>query len=59
MVYGCRKDGFKGWQGKERFEAVVSSFGEAKNGFGTIAADITAYSKKSFEDGIIADQKQV
>src|SRR6476661_3592739 len=37
--------------GKDGFDAVVSSFGEANKGFQTIAADITAYSKKSFEDG--------
>ena len=37
--------------GKDGFDAVVSSFGEANNGFQAIAAEITAYSKKSFEDG--------
>src|SRR4029079_19622527 len=37
--------------GKDGFDAVVSSFGEANTGFQAIAARTTAYSKKSFEDG--------
>jgi hypothetical protein len=37
--------------GKDGFDAVVSSFGEANKGFQDIAAEITAYSKKAFEDG--------
>ena len=37
--------------GKDGFDAAVSSFGEVKKGFQAIAAEITAYSKKSFEDG--------
>ena len=37
--------------GKDGFNAAVSSFGEANNGFRAIAAEIAAYSKKSFEDG--------
>ena len=37
--------------GKDGFDAVVSSFGEANKGWQAIAAEITAYSKKSFEDG--------
>jgi hypothetical protein len=37
--------------GKDGFDAVVSSFGEANKRFQAIAAEITAYSKKSFEDG--------
>ncbi len=37
--------------GKDGFDAVVSSFGEANKGFQAIAAEIAAYSKKSFEDG--------
>ena len=37
--------------GKDGFDAAVSSFGEANKGFQAIAAEITAYSKKSFEDG--------
>jgi hypothetical protein len=37
--------------GKYGFDAVVSSFVEANKGLQAIAAEITAYSKKSFEDG--------
>ena len=37
--------------GKDGFDAAVRSFGEANKGFQAIAAEITAYSKKSFEDG--------
>ena len=37
--------------GKNGFDAAVSSFGEANKGFQAIAAEIAAYSKKSFEDG--------
>ena len=36
--------------GKDGFDAAVSSFGEANKGFQSIAAEIAAYSKKSFED---------
>jgi len=36
---------------KNGFDAAVSSFGEANRGFQAIAAEITAYSKKSFDDG--------
>ena len=36
---------------KDGFDAAVSSFGEANKGFQAIAAEITAYSKKAFEDG--------
>jgi hypothetical protein len=37
--------------GKDGLDAAVSSFGEANKGFQAIAAEIAAYSKKSFEDG--------
>ena len=37
--------------GKAGFDASVSAFGEANKGFQAIAAEITAYSKKSLEDG--------
>ena len=43
--------------GKNGFDAAVSSFGEANKGFQAIAAEITAYSKKSFEDGTRAFQQ--
>ncbi len=37
--------------GKDGFDAAVSAFGDASKGFQAIAAEITAYSKQSFEDG--------
>ena len=37
--------------GKDGFDAAVSFLGEANEGFQAIAAEITSYSKKSFEDG--------
>ena len=37
--------------GKESVDAAVSSFGDANKGFQAIAAEIAAYSKKSFDDG--------
>ncbi len=40
--------------GKDGFEAAVSSFGEANKGLQAIAAELTAYSKKAFEDGTLA-----
>src|SRR4026207_368839 len=43
--------------GKDGYDAAVSSFGEANKGFQAIAAEITAYSKKSFEDGTRAFEK--
>ena len=45
--------------GKDGFDAVVSSFGEANKGFQALAAEITAYSKKSFEDGTRALQQLI
>ena len=37
--------------GKDGFDAAVRSIGETNKGFQAIAAEITAYSKKAFEDG--------
>jgi hypothetical protein len=37
--------------GKDGFEAAVSSFGEVNKGLQAIAAEVTNYSKKAFEDG--------
>jgi len=37
--------------GKNGFNGAVSSFAEANKGLQAIAAEITAYSKKTFEDG--------
>ena len=45
--------------GKESFDAAVSSFGEANRGFQAIAAEIAAYSKKSFEDSTRAFEQLI
>jgi len=37
--------------GKDGFDAAVRSFGEVNKGLQAIAAEVTAYSKKSLEDG--------
>ncbi len=36
--------------GKDGFDAAVKSFGEMNKGFQAIAAEVTDYSKKAFED---------
>ena len=36
--------------GKSSFDAAVKSFGELNKGFQAIAAEVTDYSKKAFED---------
>jgi len=37
--------------GKDGFDATARSFGEMSKGFQAIAAQVTDYSKKAFEDG--------
>ena len=37
--------------GKEGFEAVVRSYGDANKGFQAMVAEVTNYSKKTFEEG--------
>ena len=37
--------------GKNGFDAAVSSFGEINKGLQAIAAELTDYSRKTFEDG--------
>jgi hypothetical protein len=37
--------------GKEGFEAVARSYGDANKGFQAIVSEFTDYSKKAFEDG--------
>ena len=37
--------------GKNGFDAAVSSFGEVNKGLQAIAAELTDYSRKAFEDG--------
>ncbi len=36
---------------KDGFDAAVSSFGEVNKGLQAITAEVTAYSRKAFEDG--------
>jgi hypothetical protein len=36
---------------KDGFDAAVSSFGEVNKGLQAIASEVTAYSRKAFEDG--------
>src|SRR5215210_3753912 len=36
---------------KDGFDAAVTSFGEVNKGLQAIAAEVTGYSKKAFEDG--------
>jgi phasin family protein len=45
-------NGFEEFQkvGKDGFDATVRSFGEMNKGFQAIAAEVTDYSKKAFED---------
>ena len=37
--------------GKDGFDAIARSFGEVNKGLQAIAAEVTDYSKKSFQDG--------
>jgi hypothetical protein len=45
--------------GKDGFETVVKSFGEANNGLQAIVAEVTDYSKKAFEDGTRAFEQLI
>lgn len=53
--------GFEEFQkvGKDGFDASVRSFGEVNKGFQAIAAEITDYSKKAFEDGTRAFEQLI
>lgn len=53
--------GFEDFQkvGKDGFDATVRSFGEVNKGFQAIAAEITDYSKKAFEDGTRAFEQLI
>ena len=42
---------------KDGFDAVVRSFGEVNKSLQAIAAEVTDYSKKSFEDGTRASEQ--
>jgi hypothetical protein len=43
--------------GKDNVEATMRSLGAASKGFQAIAAEVTNYSKKSFEDGTAAVER--
>ena len=43
--------------GKDNVEATLRSFGVASKGLQAIAAEVTNYSKKSFEDGTAAVER--
>ena len=43
--------------GKDNVEATLRSFGVASKGMQAIAAEVTNYSKKSFEDGTAAVER--
>ncbi len=53
--------GFEEFQkvGKDGFDAAVRSFGEMNKGFQAIAAAITDYSKKAFEDSTRAFEQLI
>jgi hypothetical protein len=53
--------GFEEFQkvGKDGFDATVRSFGEVNKGFQAIAAELTDYSKKAFEDGTRAFEQLI
>jgi phasin family protein len=43
--------------GKDNMDATMKSIGAASKGFQAIAAEVTNYSKKSFEDGTAAVER--
>ena len=45
--------------GKDGFDAAVHSFGEVNKGLQAIAAEVTDYSKKAFEDGTRAFEQLI
>ena len=45
--------------GKDGFDATVRAFGEVNKGFQAIAAEVTDYSKKSFEGGTRAFEELI
>ena len=56
-----RLKGFEEFQkvGKDGFDAAVRSFGEVNKGFQAIAAEVTDYSKKAFEDSTRAFEQLI
>jgi phasin family protein len=53
--------GFEEFQkvGKDGFDAAVRSFGEVNKGFQAIAAEVTDFSKKAFEDSTRAFEQLI
>ncbi len=53
--------GFEEFQkaGKDGFDTAVRSFGEVNKGFQAIAAEVTDYSKKTFEDSTRAFEQLI
>ncbi|MGH6864735.1 MAG: phasin family protein [Methyloceanibacter sp.] len=53
--------GFEEFQkvGKDGYDAAVRSFGEMNKGFQAIAAEVTDYSKKAFEDSTYAFEQLI
>ena len=53
--------GFEEFQkvGKDGFDVAVRSFGEMNKGFQAIAAEVTDYSKKAFEDSTRAFEQLI
>src|SRR6478609_5708854 len=45
--------------GKQGFDVSLQSLGDAYQGFQAIAAEVTAYSKKAFEDGTRAFEQLI
>ena len=45
--------------GKDSFEAVARSYGDANKGFQAVVSEYTNYSKKAFEDGTRAFEQLV
>lgn len=43
--------------GKDNFDVAVKSFGELNKNFQAIAAEVTDYSKRAFEDGTATFEK--
>ena len=54
-------NGFEQFQklGRDNLDASVKSLDEVSKGFQAIAAELTGYTKKAFEDGTVAFEKLV
>ena len=59
MLKGFEEFQKVGKVGKDGFDAAVRSFGEVNKGFQAIAAEVTDYSKKAFEDSTRAFEQLI